>query len=303
MESWEDAYYEHLGSRSLVEWLAVYGPEYLEPLQLAARTREEYCRDVGACLAFLAQHRDVVAPHQVSITDLRAYAAWLDERGLSATACRRQVAALRSFLHFLYQQYAIAHDLAARLMPPPRMPRPLRILTPDECDRLRAVSAGSARDAALIGLLLGAGLRLNELRNLRSADVTVGAARTSDEKPMVQVRGVPHRCRMLALDTTTATALSAYLAQRPLTPGGAVFVSKFRRPLSIRGVRLVVVAALLQAGISDASVHTLRHTFAVHQLQAGVSLADLPAVLGHASAKTTARYASLVSPLQAAQAA
>lgn len=300
MKQGEANYREDLLIRSWPAWLAAYDTQYMLPLRLSPRTRVEYRRDLAEFASFLAQQRGVDRPDQLNLADLRAHTAILAERGLTVACRRRKIAAIRSFLHFLYQQHVLQQDLALRVLPPPRVAPPLRVLSAQECSRLRAACTDAPRDAALVGLMLNAGLRLDEVRNLRVADLMLPRSAPLTLLPAVRIRGVPHRSRTLPLDPATALALNACLDERPAAPSSPVFLSKFKRSLSIRGVRLCVAAVLARAGIADASVHTLRHTYAVNHLRSGASLHELQLLLGHASRKTTARYEGMLDLISAA---
>ena len=88
-------------------------------------------------------------------------------------------------------------------------------------------------------------------------------------------------------------ALRTYLAVRPEAETPALFVSKYRQPLSARAVEHLFHKYLAIARIEDASPHTLRHTMATHMIKSGATLRSVQEMLGHANIQTTSRYVSL----------
>jgi site-specific recombinase XerD len=99
---------------------------------------------------------------------------------------------------------------------------------------------------------------------------------------------------MITLNSKACEALQAYLAVRPPdAQDDLVFQTKFHRGIGPRSIELLVGKYLKDAGIRGASVHPLRHTFAVHTLKRGTSTEVLQRVLGHASEKTMKVYVEL----------
>jgi site-specific recombinase XerD len=99
---------------------------------------------------------------------------------------------------------------------------------------------------------------------------------------------------MVSLNHKACEALRGYLPVRPEDAGDdLVCQSKLRRGMGPRSIEDAVTNYLTVAGIHGASVETLRHTFAVHQLKQGTELGVLQKVLGHASPKTTTVYVEL----------
>ena len=85
---------------------------------------------------------------------------------------------------------------------------------------------------------------------------------------------------------------------RPKVDTASLFVTKFKTPMSKRTIQYMVNKYLLEAGITGASVHTLRHTMATHHVAAGTDLKTIQQTLGHASLETTTLYVSLAKRAQ-----
>jgi integrase/recombinase XerC len=149
------------------------------------------------------------------------------------------------------------------------------------------------RDLAMIELFYGTGMRLSELAGLNLQDVDL----VSDQ---VKVRGKGRKERILPLGGHAVKALRKYYAERERLvaavggsrpEGRAVFLSARGKRISSRGVQYVVKGMLRKvADSAGLKVHSLRHSFATHMLDAGADLRAVQELLGHASLSTTQIY-------------
>ncbi len=159
-----------------------------------------------------------------------------------------------------------------------------------------------ARDAAVLALLYGAGLRISEALGLRRADAPVPGV------DQVTVLGKGGKERMVPVLPVVAEAVSAYLAACPfpLPPEGPLFVGARGGPLSPRIIQYAVARLRGALGLPDeATPHALRHSFATHLLARQGELRAIQELLGHASLSTTQLYtqvdaARLMSAYEAA---
>ena len=179
------------------------------------------------------------------------------------------------------------HRSALRLREPRRLPRPLdRRETADLLGSLR-----SWRDRAIAGLMLLCGLRSCEVLALDVADVDVGAR-------WLRVSGKGAKERRVPLDVDVAGLIQAYLlAERPETASSRLFVvakgPHRGQPLTAAGLRTIFRYHRAKAGVPAGHPHALRHTFGTALAEAGVDLAVMQALLGHAHVDTSARYIHL----------
>lgn len=258
-------------------------------------TVDAYRRDVSRYLAFLGDHLggppDLGA---VGARDIRAWRARLAEEGLAPRSAARALSAVKSFHRWLAEAEGAEAEapLAARAPKAPRrLPRPV---SPAAARALIAEAEAAApapwigaRDAALLTLLWGAGLRISEALGLRRAQ---GLPET------LRIRGKGGRERIVPALPAAREAVGAYLALCPFDPGpaGPLF-------LGARGGRLAAgvaqrAMARARAGLglpATATPHALRHSFATHLLEAGGDLRSIQALLGHASLSTTQIYAAV----------
>lgn len=263
----------------------------------AIRTRVEYSRDLADLLTFLIGDCHLDRPPQVSQTHLDRYLAVLDQRGLKGSTRRRKVAAIRSFFGFLYLHEAVQVDPTRRLIPPEREHHEPRVLSQQEYQLLQLACANVPRDAAIIELLLQTGVRVSEAAQVRLLDLVMPVRLTREETGAVHIHGKGRRERTITLNYKALKAIKSCLAVRPEAPTNALFVSKFRRPITVRAIRMVVKRYMAEAGIERASVHTLRHSFATHHVRKGTNLRVVQEALGHASLETTSIYVHLAREL------
>ena len=174
-----------------------------------------------------------------------------------------------------------------RLREPRRLPQ---ALSQSDAAQLLA-SLRTWRDRAIAGLMLYCGLRSAEVLALQVGDVDIGGR-------WLRVVGKGQRERRVPLDAEVASVVHVYLlAERPESGSGRLFlVAKGPhrgQPLTAAGLRAVFRYHRGLTGIVGGHPHALRHTFGTALAEAGVDLAVMQALLGHAHVDTTARYIHL----------
>src|SRR6266508_3475544 len=151
-----------------------------------------------------------------------------------------------------------------------------------------ALAGANARDFAILQVFLQTGVRVGELCALSVADVDLDAC------TLIVRAGKGMRAREIELERRGTQALRAWLRVRPPGPSDALFTTRDGWPLGARGVRDLVARYRCGAGITrHATPHSLRHTFATHKAEQGVSPFQLQRWLGHANLNTTQLYVHL----------
>ncbi|MGL4890244.1 MAG: tyrosine-type recombinase/integrase [Billgrantia desiderata] len=222
-------------------------------------------------------------------------------RGNSVATRNARLAALHAFARYA-ANYAPEHlETCQRLLGVPFKRATHRVVEYLEGEELRALldaidrqTPVGCRDYALLLTLLNTGARVQELLDLRPMDLQL-------ERPLqLRLYGKGRKERFCPLWPQTAAALRRLLAEQELTATGTERLFRNRRggPLTRFGVRYLLRAYAARAQTSVPSLarkrihpHTLRHTAAVHLLQAGVDIVSISHWLGHASIETTNRYA------------
>lgn len=265
----------------------------------AHNTVEAYRNDLTQFLNFVATER----PHlsswgRVDKPLLLDFIKDLTAREYTPSSVARKVAVLKTFYHFLTQRNLVDEDPTATLGSPKVQKRLPHILTPAEIERLLAApvqhrTPKGFRDRAILELLYAAGVRVTELVSLDVASIDLDA-RTA------QCKGSGARTRVIPVSQRAADALSDYLQRgRPAFASrasqDALFVNPHGERLTRQGLWLIIKEYVGEAGIqTPVTPHTLRHSFAVHQLNDGADLESVQKLLGHANITTTQLYARLV---------
>jgi integrase/recombinase XerC len=150
-----------------------------------------------------------------------------------------------------------------------------------------------ARDAAVMALLYGSGLRISEALGLKRRDVPLPG-----EGDVLVVTGKGNKTRMVPVLQNVLSLIGDYVAQCPyaLPANGPIFVGARGGPLSARIIQLTMERLRGALGLPDsATPHALRHSFATHLLSRGGDLRAIQELLGHASLSTTQVYTGIDS--------
>jgi site-specific recombinase XerD len=266
--------------------VAEYGA-WLGDQPLSARTREAYLAAVRTFVAWLAQ-RDtgsgdaLVAPRARDLA-ARGYKRHMKvERGLSPASVNQALAGLDHLFRFL----GLGAAIVGREELPRAAPRALDVQA--QRALLQAAEESTARDRAIVALLLFTGLRLSEAAALRRADVRISA-----RKGLVVVRsGKGDAYREVELNALVRGMLEEWIAERSkiAAPGEtSFFLARTGRALSSRSVDLAVRRVAARAGL-ELSAHVLRHTFVTGLVRAGNDLVLVAELAGHRRLETTRRY-------------
>jgi len=159
-----------MGAITLKKALNDYKSVHMPYRNFAGRTRVEYEKDLNKVVRYFEQ-AGINYVKQLGLPVIERYVAHLEQEGFASQTRRRNVASIRSFLSFLYQDGYIDVDIAKRIVPPFLENTMPRVLTQAECDRIRKACAGTTRDTAIIELLLQTGIKLSEVINLRLNDI------------------------------------------------------------------------------------------------------------------------------------
>src|SRR5690348_11630626 len=279
----------------VARWLGHLGAER----RMSDKTLDAYRRDVHQFLAFMAEHFGgrvtLKRLSGLAPADVRAFMASRRADGIGGRSLMRALAGVRSFARFLERDgkgkvAALAAVRAPKIEK--TLPKPLGVAAAKrvaDAD-LRAGEEREpwvlARDAAVLALLYGCGLRISEALGLKRKDVGGG-------RDALIVTGKGNKTRMVPLLPQVAKLISDYATLCPydLPADGPLFVGQKGGPLSPRVIQLVMERLRGALGLAEtATPHALRHSFATHLLARGGDLRAIQELLGHASLSTTQIY-------------
>jgi len=252
---------------------------------LSAKTQEAYLRTVTRLAAYYGR-----SPDRISEREIQAYLLHLyRDKGFTHSTCNVAVAGLRFFYHVTLRRRNMSFVIPAA-REPSKLPE---ILTRNELRRLFACTK-RPKHYALLLTTYAAGLRVSEVVALKLSDL-------DGERGVIRVRqGKGARDRTTLLSPRLLEALREYWRQE--RPGPWLFPSRdLRGHLCAGAGKHLYVRAKKRANIEKpGGLHTLRHTFATHLLEAGVDLHTLQRLLGHKSLRSTTHYLHLARPVEEA---
>ncbi len=275
--------------------------EYLTHLEkerdVSPHTVKAYGRDLTDFSEFCDRHYGEWAWSTLDRVGIRGFLGELKRRGRATRSAARALSAVRSFYRYLQEHHGLSNNIARAAKVPKLEKRLPAYLDRDQTGRLfewaesRAGGDefGPTRDLAILELFYSTGVRLSELCGINLEDLDLLA-------DQVKVRGKGRKERLLPVGSRAVLALRRYLnlretvVGRPRADRRAVFVSRVGKRLSARAVQRIVHRMLEGIGGDGLRVHSLRHTFATHMLDAGADLRAVQELLGHASLSTTQIY-------------
>jgi len=284
----------------VVRWRAFLAGER----RMSPKTVEAYGRDASQFLAFLAEHLGgkVTLARLVKLTpaDVRAFMAARRADGIGSRSLMRGLAGMRSFARFLEREGKGRVSALSAVRAPKiakTLPKPLPVSAAKQLADvdLRAGEEREpwilARDAAVLALLYGSGLRISEALGLARKEVPAPG-----KGDAVTVTGKGNKQRMVPVLPQVLGLIADYIKICPydLPADGPLFVGARGGPLSPRIVQLAMARLRGALGLPDtATPHALRHSFATHLLARGGDLRAIQELLGHASLSTTQIYTAI----------
>jgi integrase/recombinase XerC len=284
----------------MTRWLAHLRAER----RLSAKTLDAYARDLRQFLMFLAEHWGSAVTlgrfARLEAVDVRAFMAARRADAIAGRSLMRALAGLRSFGRFLEREGRGRVGALASVRAPKvkkSLPKPLPVAS---AKRLADATerAGEeredwvlARDAAVMALLYGSGLRISEALGLKRREVP-----KPGEGDTLVVLGKGNKTRMVPVLQNVLALIADYAAMcpHPLPADGPMFLGARGGPLSPRIIQLAMERMRGALGLPDsATPHALRHSFATHLLSRGGDLRAIQELLGHASLSTTQVYTGI----------
>lgn len=248
-------------------------------------TPKHYLSDLRIFLSELGEK----ALNQVTAQDIDHFIDQQHKQNLAATTINRRLATLHTFFECLASEQPDevwrnpVNWRRHRIKEGEPLPRDA---SDQEVEQLFAV-IDVARDAAMFGLMVGAGLRVEEVATLRITDLDTPTS--ADQLVRLRVRGKGRRERMVWLTPQWYTKVQAWLDERPIASDEHLFLNQHQRGLTKDGIQYWLRRYSARAGIT-VTCHQLRHTFARRLAEERMPIESISKLLGHSQVVTTQRY-------------
>ena len=285
-----------LAGRDAVEAFEAWRAWLSVERRCSLHTLTAYTHDLTGFFAFVGTHLGAPAAladlAALRLADFRAWLAARRANGLTATSNARALSTLRGFFRWLDRR-GLVHNAQVTALRSPKLPKslPKPLTVPDAAAVVADVAAFAAeawiaaRDVAVLALLYGGGLRIDEALSL-NRDVLPLEERLT-------VTGKGRKQRVVPVLPAVREAVEDYVARCPFQPGasGPLFLGARGGRLRAEIIQAQMRKLRAASGLPEsATPHALRHSFATHLLAGGGDLRAIQELLGHASLSTTQRY-------------
>ena len=225
---------------------------------------------------------------EVSSEDIDEFKVLLNKQRYTGKSISRKINSIKAFFRFLVGEGEVSVNPAEVISHPKYDQSPPRVLSKIEYRALRDACRGDVRMSAVVELLLQTGMRISELASMQLTDIDF-------ERNVISIQAQNSRsARKVPLNTAAKNAITDYMQARPRAREKTVFLTKTCRPFLVRNIRTAIDRYFRLAGIKEAKVNDLRHTFIVEQLRAGTPLVYVSQLVGHKRITTTEKYLKLI---------
>jgi len=256
-------------------------------------TIASYDRHLKDLIDFLAEVKKEYV-HRITAEDLEKFIHYLKSKGYTNKSITAKATTTKTFFKFLIINEYITNNPATileKFKQTTEKSEP-RILSTVEYRALRDVTRKDIRNYAIVETLLQTGIKIGELTRIRINDVSFRKGPGYGRLVIRNTKGEIDR--IIPLNNIAEKAIADYLKVRPKTKEKILFVTKNGKPLLVRNIRVFIKRYYQKAGIVDAKVHDLRHTFCAHHLKKGTSLLVVAKMAGHKKLSTTEKYLALI---------
>ena len=254
-----------------------------------------YAKDLSELAIYIDEEKLGSNIKVVDFYVLRGFITTLYDKELSKSSIERKISTLKSFFKFLYRRGIIA-DNPARMLKFPKKEKYLpNVFNVDDIFTLLDLPDKSTpmgmRDALILELLYGTGVRVSELVGLDRNAVDLNGMRILVRGKGKKERIVPLAPELISLIKDYYKVMYDIVSEGRVVESDALIINRLGSRMTDRTIRRVVEAYLKKAGLPlDYSPHSFRHTFATHLLEGGTDLRIVQELLGHEDIETTEIY-------------
>ncbi|MGE5357091.1 MAG: site-specific tyrosine recombinase XerD [Deltaproteobacteria bacterium] len=264
---------------------------------LSHNTIEAYTRDISRLAEFCSIFSPDLSPLKIKLQDLRSFAAWINELGISHRSQARIISGIRAFYKYLIMEDVINDD-PSELLEAPKLGRKIPdVLSLEEIESMISVIDLSHeqghRNKAIIETLYACGVRVSELTGMKLSDYYPDIG-------FVRVIGKNNKERIIPIGNDAIKSIELYIRtsrnQIKIQKGNEDYIFLNRRGKKLTRIMIfhIIKDLAKDAGIrKNVSPHIFRHSFATHLVEGGADLRVIQEMLGHESILTTEIYTHL----------
>lgn len=259
--------------------------KYLKEQGRSSATILAYGSDLDQLINFCQKNKKIKAS-QINSEDLNQFKKQLSQENYTPKSVSRKINSLKTFFKFLSKEKVINQNPSLNISHPHYESKAPRILTKTEYRALRDACRQDLRMYAIVEFFLQTGIRIAELANLKVDDF---------KNNLLHITAYgSQQSREIPLNPSVKMAVDNYLKIRPQSKAKILFLTKTGKPFLVRNIRGAVNRYFKIAGIREATVNDLRHTFINHQLRGGAPLVLISKIVGHKRLSTTEKYLKLI---------
>lgn len=236
-------------------------------------------------LRYFSERTRIQYLDELTLTVCGDYSLSLMESDLASTSVQTYVRGLRAFLRWLYQNEYMEKDLSERFRLPKAQRKVIDVLTEGEVRQLLSCFDLSdfheLRNLCIVVLMVGSGLRLNEV-------VTLRADRFHLRERFAIVDGKCNKQRIVPIAQCAVPYFERYLTVKP--PSDFLICQLRGNPITVTTIKDLFRKLKQKSGIARLHPHLLRHTFATRYLENGGNIYSLQTILGHSTLEMVKKY-------------
>ena len=262
--------------------------KHLEKSNKSSHTIRSYETNLNELIGFLLEIKKNHI-HLVTKKDLEKFLNSIVTKGKSTKSLNLKTVALKSFFKFLEINEYITKNPATALKYLKEKESKPRILSVVEYRALRDTTRENPRYFAIVELMLQTGIKIGEISRIKLKDINLKKHTNLSirNEKMEIIRTVP-------LNSPARKALEEYFKTRPKIKTNSLFVTRTGKSIDPRNIRMAISKYYKKAGIYDARVHDLRHTFCAHHIKKGTNITAIAYMAGHKNLNTTKKYLEFI---------
>lgn len=262
---------------------------HLNKIGRPKNTSLAYSIDIEQMVDFL-ESNDIYSILQVESKMLENFISNLIQTNYTVKTISRKINSIKTFFKFLNLEGHLKSNPSDTLKHQKIESKAPRILTKLEYRSLRDAVRKDKRTLAMVEILLQTGIRISELAEIKLAELSLDSPNPKLTIPFrnsIPAREVP-------LNKAVVESIKDYLQERPKVESEYLFITKSGNTILIRNIRSTIDKFFNEAGVENAKVNDLRHTFVAFHIQNGMNLLSLSKIAGHKRITTTEKYLNFV---------